>query len=106
MNILIIGAGGRSHTLAWKMAKSPYCSKLFIAPGNGGTTECGTNVNIDVNDFKAQKEFCLNNDIALLVVGPEEPLVKGVYDFFAEDEATKHIIIIGPSSKGAQLGRK
>ena len=83
--------------------QSPHCDQLFIAPGNAGTLECGKNVNIGVNDFDAIKKFVLDNNIEMIVVGPEEPLVKGVYDFFSNDEATKHVIIVGPSANGAQL---
>ena len=103
MNILLTGSGGREHALAWKMAQSKHCSNLFIAPGNAGTSQCGTNVNISVNDFEAIKKFVINNSIEMIVVGPEEPLVKGVYDFFASDEKTKHIKLIAPSANGAQL---
>lgn len=103
MNILLLGSGGREHALAWKIAKSSHCTALFIAPGNAGTQLCGTNINIGVNDFEAQKKFCLENGIELLVVGPEEPLVKGIYDFYTGDESLKHIAVIGPSAFGAQL---
>lgn len=103
MNILLLGSGGREHALAWKMIQSPLCTQLFIAPGNAGTAQCGTNVTIGVNDFAAQKAFCLANNIELVVVGPEEPLVKGVYDFYVNDEALQHIKVIGPSAEGAQL---
>ncbi|BAV09271.1 phosphoribosylamine--glycine ligase [Filimonas lacunae] len=103
MNILIIGSGGREHAFAWKLQQSTLCGQLFIAPGNAGTSEHGTNVNIGVNDFEAQKQFCLDNNIALVVVGPEEPLVKGIYDFFKKDPALQHIKVFGPSAEGAQL---
>lgn len=103
MNILILGSGGREHALAWKIRQSNLCKQLFIAPGNAGTGQCGTNVDLSVNDFEAQKKFCLLKDIDMLVVGPEEPLVNGIYDFYTEDEALKKIIIVGPSAKGAQL---
>ncbi len=103
MNILLLGSGGREHALAWKMKQSPLCAQLFIAPGNAGTVEVGTNVPIGVNEFDAQKAFCLQHAIDMVVVGPEEPLVKGLYDFYAADEALKHIIVIGPSAYGAQL---
>ncbi len=102
MNILLLGSGGREHALAWKIMQSKHCSKLFIAPGNAGTSQCGINVNIGVNDFEAQKKFCIENNIEMLVVGPEEPLAKGVYDFFRENEMN-HIMVIGPSAYGAQL---
>ena len=106
MNILLIGSGGREHALAWKIAQSKHCSQLYIAPGNAGTLQCGTNVNMSVTDFEAIKKFCIENQIEMIVVGPEEPLVKGIYDYF---EATSELLrtgeadIIGPSAKGAQL---
>lgn len=103
MNILLLGSGGREHALAWKMSKSRECSKLFIAPGNTGTALCGTNVEISATDFDGLSKFCVENAIDMLVVGPEEPLVKGVYDYFKSDAALKHIIVIGPSKTGAQL---
>ncbi|MGN6492069.1 MAG: phosphoribosylamine--glycine ligase [Agriterribacter sp.] len=103
MNILLLGSGGREHALAWKMSQSSLCSQLFIAPGNAGTASCGTNVDIAVNDFAALGKFCAANAIEMLVVGPEEPLVKGIYDFFKSDDALKHIAVIGPSKQGAQL---
>jgi phosphoribosylamine--glycine ligase len=103
MKILLLGSGGREHAMAWKIAQSPKVEKLFIAPGNAGTSLVGTNVAIGVNDFKAQKEFVLGNQIDMVVVGPEDPLVNGVYDFFASDEALAGIPVIGPSKIGAQL---
>ena len=103
MNILILGEGGREHTFAWKIAKSSSCNKLFIAPGNAGTEKVGINVNISVNDFQKIKEFVLAEEIELVLVGPEAPLVNGIYDFFQEDEELKNISLIGPSKKGAQL---
>jgi phosphoribosylamine--glycine ligase len=103
MNVLILGGGGREHAFAWKIAQSSSCNKLFIAPGNAGTDEIGTNVNIDVNDFESIKDFVLKEEIALVLVGPEDPLVNGIYDFFKEDENLKDVILIGPSKKGAQL---
>ncbi len=103
MNILLLGNGGREHALAWKMAQSKICSKLFIAPGNAGTMKCGTNVNISATDFNALKKFCIENKIKMVVVGPEDPLVKGIYDFFLADPELKHIPVIGPSKEGAQL---
>lgn len=101
MNILLLGSGGREHALAWKIAQSKHCSVLFIAPGNAGTATCGTNVNISVNDFEAQKKFCIENNIELVVVGPEDPLVNGVYDFYQKE--LSQITVIGPSAFGAQL---
>ncbi|PVD49685.1 phosphoribosylamine--glycine ligase [Terrimonas sp.] len=103
MNILLLGSGGREHALAWKMSQSSLLTKLFIAPGNTGTALCGTNVNIAATDFESIKKFCIDNAIEIVVVGPEEPLVKGIYDFFKEDVSVNHIPVIGPSKKGAQL---
>ena len=103
MNVLILGSGGREHAFAWKIAKSSSCNQLFIAPGNAGTAEVGTNVNIDVNDFESIKKFVLTENIELVLVGPEDPLVNGIYNFFKEDEALKNISLIGPSKEGAQL---
>ncbi len=103
MNILLIGSGGREHAMAWKMAKSHHCDNLYIAPGNPGTASIGTNLAIESNDFIAIKQFAIENTIDMIVVGPEEPLVKGIYDFFAKDEATQHINVIGPSAEAAQL---
>lgn len=103
MNILLIGSGGREHALAWKMQQSHHCNQLFIAPGNAGTSAFGTNVNIGSNDFEAQKQFCLTNKINMVVVGPEDPLVNGIFDFYKNDEQLKKIIVVGPSAKAAQL---
>lgn len=103
MNILLLGSGGREHAFAWKIAQSTQLEKLFIAPGNPGTAACGTNVNIDINDFVAQEKFCLENNISLIVVGPEEPLVKGVYDYFTHKYQDGKIAVIGPSKIAAQL---
>ncbi|HEX8019303.1 phosphoribosylamine--glycine ligase [Mucilaginibacter sp.] len=103
MNILILGSGGRESAFAWKVAQSPKCEKLFIAPGNAGTTQYGTNVNIKVNDFEGIKALVLNENINLVLVGPEEPLVKGVHDFFLADEQLKNIPVVGPQQEGAQL---
>lgn len=103
MKILILGSGGREHALAWKMAQSHHCDQLFIAPGNAGTTAFGTNLPIAVTNFEAIKACCLEQQINMLVVGPEEPLVKGIYDYFQEDPALQNIIVVGPSAKAAQL---
>ncbi|MEP7239028.1 MAG: phosphoribosylamine--glycine ligase N-terminal domain-containing protein, partial [Ferruginibacter sp.] len=84
MNILLIGGGGREHALAWKLIKSPLCSNLYIAPGNAGTALCGTNLPIAVTDFEAMATACTENDIQMILVGPEEPLVKGICDFFKD----------------------
>lgn len=103
MNILLIGAGGRENALAWKMAQSHKCSKLFIAPGNAGTANYGTNVALDPNNHADVKSFVLREKIDMIVVGPEEPLVKGLHDAILTDENTKHIPVIGPQSQGAAL---
>ena len=103
MNILLLGSGGREHAIAWKIAQSPKVEHLFIAPGNAGTAQVGTNVNMKADDFAAIKDFALANQIDMVVVGPEDPLVKGVYDYFKQDAALCHIPVIGPSKAGAQL---
>ena len=103
MNILLLGSGGREHAIAWKIAQSPKVDKLFIAPGNAGTALVGTNVDIKADDFAAIKDFALANQVNMVVVGPEDPLVKGVYDYFKKDEALSSIPVIGPSGEGAQL---
>ncbi|MDR1675111.1 MAG: phosphoribosylamine--glycine ligase [Tannerella sp.] len=103
MNILLLGGGGREHALAWKIAQSPKTDRLFIAPGNAGTTAAGVNVAIGVNDFPEIKKFVLANRIDLVVVGPEEPLVNGIADFFAEDAALASVPVIGPGRDGARL---
>ena len=103
MNILLLGSGGREHALAWKIAQSTKVSKLFIAPGNAGTATVGQNVDINANDFGALKRFALDNDVQMVVVGPEDPLVNGIYDDFKNDARTAHIPVIGPSRKGATL---
>lgn len=103
MKILLLGSGGREHALAWKIAQSKKCEKLFIAPGNAGTTDCGENVAIGVNDFEKLKAFAVDNAIDMVVVGPEDPLVRGIYDEFKHDVRTAHISIIGPSKAGAVL---
>ena len=103
MNVLILGSGGREHAFAWKIAKSSSCNQLFIAPGNAGTAEVGTNIDIDVNDFESIKEFVLTENIELVLVGPEDPLVNGIYNFFKEDKQLMNISLIGPSKEGAQL---
>lgn len=103
MNILILGSGGREHAIAWHMQSSKHLSKLYIAPGNAGTASIGTNVEISPTDFPKLKKFALENNINMIVVGPEVPLVEGVYDFFKNDDNTKHIAVIGPSKEGAQL---
>ena len=103
MRILLLGSGGREHALAWKIAQSKKCEKLFIAPGNAGTSQLGTNVNIGVNDFSALKNFTVEHHIDMVVVGPEDPLVNGIYDEFKRDARTSSIPVIGPSAAGAVL---
>ncbi len=103
MNILVLGSGGREHAFAWKVKQSPLCSRLFIAPGNAGTLLFGKNVNIAVTEFEAIKDFCIRENIEMVIVGPEDPLVLGIYDFFQKDKTLKNIIITGPSAAGAQL---
>ncbi len=103
MKILLLGSGGREHALAWKIAQSPKVEKLFIAPGNAGTGNCGENVAIGVNDFESLKEFIAGNGIDMVVVGPEDPLVRGIYDDFKNDARTKDVPVIGPSKAGAVL---
>ena len=103
MNILLLGSGGREHALAWKIAQSPKVDKLYIAPGNAGTKEVGENVNIAVCDFEAIAEFVLANDVKMVVVGPEDPLVKGIYDYFAAEERLRGIAVIGPTKAAAEL---
>ncbi|MCC6185541.1 MAG: phosphoribosylamine--glycine ligase [Chitinophagaceae bacterium] len=103
MNILLLGSGGRESALSWKLSQSPLCTKLFIATGNAGTAQYGTNIAIGINDFESLKDFCLAQQIDILFPGSEEPLVNGVYDFFKNDLALAHIIIPGPSKEGAQL---
>ena len=103
MKILLLGSGGREHAFAWKMAQSPKLTKLFIAPGNAGTSQHGENLNFSDSDFNSIKAHCVNEDIDMVVVGPEGPLVKGIYDFFKQDSLLKHIPVIGPDKAGAQL---
>ena len=103
MKLLLLGSGGREHALAWKIAQSPSIEKLYIAPGNAGTASVGENVDIQATDFEALKIFALERAIDMIVVGPEDPLVEGIFDFFKSDITTKEIAIIGPSRKGAQL---
>ncbi len=103
MNILLLGSGGREHALAWKIAQSSKCEKLFIAPGNAGTANVGENVAIKADDFEAIKNFAIEHNINMVVVGPEDPLVKGIYDDFKNDERTAGIPVIGPSKAGAVL---
>lgn len=103
MDILVLGGGGREHTLAWKIAQSDLCDELFVAPGNAGTTSVATNINISVTDFEAIGQFVINNNIQLVVVGPEDPLVKGITDYFKANEKLSTVKIVGPGKEGAQL---
>ena len=103
MNILLLGSGGREHAFAWKMTQSSLCSQLFVAPGNAGTSQIATNVAMNPNDFEAVKQFVVTNEVEMVVVGPEDPLVNGIYDFFKNDTQISHIPVIGPSKLGAQL---
>lgn len=108
MNILLLGSGGREHALAWKIAQSKHCEKLFIAPGNAGTAQHGTNINMGVNDFETIKNFAVDNNIEMIIVGPEDPLVNGIYDYFEACKASPtgegwRGLLIGPSKEGAQL---
>jgi phosphoribosylamine--glycine ligase len=103
MKVLLLGSGGREHTLAWKIAQSKYCSKLYIAPGNAGTSLCGINITLSDSDVDEIKAFIIKENIDMLVVGPEQALVNGIYDAIHSDEACKHVIVIGPSKQGALL---
>jgi phosphoribosylamine---glycine ligase len=103
MKILLLGAGGREHALAWKLVQSSHCSALYIAPGNAGTAACGVNIDLSPLDFEAVRKFCIREDIGMVVVGPEEPLVKGIVDFFAADPVARKIPVIGPSAAGARM---
>ena len=103
MTILLLGSGGREHALAWKMLQSNHCSKLFVAPGNAGTASIATNVALNPNDFEEVKKLVLTENIQMVVVGPEDPLVNGIYDFFKNDSQLANIVVIGPSKLGAQL---
>lgn len=103
MNILLLGSGGREHAFAWKLSQSRHCTQLYIAPGNAGTGQCGVNVELKITDFEGIKQFCIEHQIEMVVVGPEEPLVKGIYDYFISDPAVSSIPVIGPSKQGAAL---
>ena len=103
MNVLVLGAGGREHTFAWKIANSPLCGSLFVAPGNSGTESIATNLEIGVNDFQSIKKAVLKHDIQMVIVGPEDPLVRGIHDFFLNDPALKYTAVIGPQKAAAQL---
>jgi phosphoribosylamine--glycine ligase len=103
MHVLILGSGGREHALCWKIKQSPLCEDLFVAPGNAGTDKIATNIALDISDFELIGEFCLDYEIEMVIVGPEGPLVEGIYDFFREDSDLEHIAVVGPSEEGAQL---
>ena len=103
MNVLILGSGGREHALAWKLGQSPQLHNLYIAPGNAGTADVGTNVPLDILNFAAVKDYALANDVSMIVVGPEAPLVAGIYDDIKSDNRTAHITVVGPSMEGAKL---
>ncbi|MBR2624661.1 MAG: phosphoribosylamine--glycine ligase, partial [Paludibacteraceae bacterium] len=103
MKILLLGSGGREHAIAWKIAQSPKVEKLYIAPGNAGTTNCGENINVSISDFEGIKKAALEKGVDMVVVGPEAPLVDGIYDFFKNDAQLKSIPVIGPSKEGAQM---
>jgi phosphoribosylamine--glycine ligase len=103
MNILILGSGGREHTFAWKISQSPLCNALFVAPGNSGTASIATNIEVSVTDFQGLKNQVLIHAISMVVVGPEDPLVKGIYDFFSNDPELQHVAVIGPTKAAAQL---
>ena len=103
MTILILGSGGREHTFAWKIAQSSLCQSLFVAPGNSGTAEIATNVNINVTDFEAIKALVIDKEIDMVIVGPEDPLVQGIHDFFLNDETLNHVTVIGPERAAAEL---
>ena len=103
MNILLLGSGGREHTFVWKLAQSPLCSNLFVAPGNAGSKRHGTNVSMDVLDFDSIADFSLKNEVTMIIVGPEAPLVEGIVDYFSSNEKLSHIQLVGPNKKAAQL---
>ena len=103
MNVLVLGSGGREHTFAWKIANSPLCGSLFVAPGNSGTAGIATNLEIGVNDFQSIKKAVLKHDIQMVIVGPEDPLVRGIHDFFLNDPTLKYTAVIGPQKAAAQL---
>jgi len=105
MKLLLLGSGGREHALAWKIAQSPKIEKLYIAPGNAGTSSVGENVNIKADDFSSIKAFVLDNNINMVVVGPEDPLVKGIYDYFQKDSELNKIPVIGTFTKRCYIGR-
>ena len=101
MKLLLLGSGGREHALAWKICKSSQLEKLYVAPGNAGTSEIAENIAMDINDFKAVGDFCVQHQIEVVVVGPEQPLVNGIHDYFEETKKLSHITVIGPKKEGA-----
>src|SRR5688500_2365323 len=103
MNILIIGSGGREHALAWKLRQSPYCDKIFVAPGNAGTAQVATNVDIAITNFEVLAKFAADYDIMMVVVGQEAALVDGIHDYFKSQDFLRHVLVIGPCRDGAQL---
>jgi phosphoribosylamine--glycine ligase len=103
MNILLLGSGGREHAISWKLTQSPLCTQLFIAPGNAGTAQCGTNLSFSITDFEAIRSACIDKKIDMVIVGPEEPLVKGIIDMLKTTEGLEHLMLIGPSQAAAQL---
>lgn len=103
MNILVIGSGGREHAFAIELKKSPKCGKLYVSPGNAGTAEIAENVDLSITDFEGIKHFLISSEISMLVVGPEEPLVKGISDYLNSDSSTQHVLVVGPSAKGAAM---
>ena len=103
MNVLLLGSGGREHALAWKLAQSKLLDQLYIAPGNPGTSSCGTNIDLNPSDFETIRDFVWTNNIQMVVVGPEEPLVKGIWDYFKNDPVLNRVPVIGPSQAGANL---
>lgn len=103
MNVLVLGSGGREHAFAWKIAQSSQIDKLFIAPGNAGTSQEGTNIDLQVDDFEGIKSFCIKEKVDFVFVGPEGPLVNGIHDFFLANDEIKHIAVIGPNKEAAQL---
>ena len=103
MKILLLGSGGREHAFAWKLFQSPQLSKLYIAPGNAGTSQLGTNVDLRLDDFPSIEKFAVENNIDMLVVGPEDPLVNGIHDYFLSRVTLRHIPVIGPKQDGARL---
>ena len=103
MNILVLGSGGREHTFAWKIKKSPLCSNLFVAPGNSGTAELANNIHVEVNDFEGIKAAVIKHKIGMVIVGPEDPLVRGIHDYFLNDKSLEKVTVIGPQRAAAQL---